>query len=135
LKQEDSNESWAALQNLIMTRPQNFTYSAIGMSLVKCLIKEINFNMLKDLVQHDINVNEVYVANKQRNPLGICFEMKRYEYAAYLIYHKAVLHESFATLPPIISLTHLIIQTGKVKLLKFNLFLKLTLLYFVKKTF
>ena len=114
LYQKDSQESWAAFKNLITTRPLDFTYSAKGISLVKCLKKGISFDMLKDLVQYGINVNEVYAVDKKSNPLGVCFKMKEYEFAAYLLYHNAVIHESYANIPPIIRLVLLIIHQGKV---------------------
>ena len=114
LYQENFQESRAAFENLVTTRPLDFNYSAKGISLVKCLMNGISFDMLKDLVQHGINVNEVYAVDNQNKPLGVCFEMKKYEFAAYLIYHKAFIHESFAAIPPIICIVHLIIQNGKV---------------------
>ena len=113
---ENSNESWAAMENLLFSKPANMSLAGKEISLEKAIKKKISVDFLQKLIKHKANVNEVISLSGYlpSNPLKRAISLKLHDHAALLISRGALdvvdSKPSKLSLPPIIVATKLVIK-------------------------
>ena len=124
LYSESTDEAWAAMENILLSKPDKLPLAVKEVSLEKAISRNISVPFLHKLIENKANVNEVttQVGYPPSNPLKRALNLNLLDHSALLISQGAISVESKAkkNQPPIIVATLIVLRKEGIRILKQN---------------